>query len=124
MLHNAPHVFPHIDQMRRILIGLGCIPAICALYFRFTIPETPRFTMDVERNVKQAVDDIERFLSTGGYKFDPDLVIVRVQAPRSSVRASSPNWRPAGALPSSAMPAHRWCLIPATNSSANASPPA
>lgn len=62
------------------------MPAAVALYFRLTIPETPRFTMDIERNVNQAVDDIERFLSTGGYKFDPDSVVVRVIAPRASPR--------------------------------------
>jgi hypothetical protein len=48
-----------IDRAWRILLGLGCLPAVVALYFRLTIPETPRFTMDVERNVKQV--RIQRF---------------------------------------------------------------
>ena len=39
--------------MWRLLIGLGCVPGALALYFRLTIPETPRFTMDIERNVDQ-----------------------------------------------------------------------
>ena len=42
-----------IDRTWRLLLGLGCIPAAIALYFRLTIPETPRYTMDIERNVKQ-----------------------------------------------------------------------
>lgn len=75
-----------IDQCWRILIGLGCVPAAIALWFRLTIPETPRFTMDIERNVKQATQDIDRFLDTGRYKFDPDSIVVRVLAPRASVR--------------------------------------
>ena len=72
-----------IDRAWRVLIGLGCIPAAVALWFRLTISETPRFTMDIERNLKQATDDIERFLSTGGYHFDPDSIVVRVVAPRA-----------------------------------------
>lgn len=47
------HLVRDIDRTWRILLGLGCIPAVVALYFRLTIPETPRFTMDIERNVKQ-----------------------------------------------------------------------
>ena len=63
---------------------MGCVPAAIALYFRLTIPESPRFTMDIERNVKQALNDIETFLSTGGYRFDPDSIVVRVMAPKAS----------------------------------------
>ena len=72
--------------MWRILIGLGCVPGAIALYFRLTIPETPRFTMDVERNVKQATQDVENFLTTGSYYVDPDAVIERVQAPKATRR--------------------------------------
>ena len=86
-LHSAdPKVLADIDRAWRLLIGLGAVPAALALYFRLTIPETPRFTMDIERNVNQAVDDIECFLSTGGYKFNPDSVVVRVIAPRATPR--------------------------------------
>jgi hypothetical protein len=37
----------HIDFCWRLLIGLGAVPGAVALYFRLTLPETPRFTMDV-----------------------------------------------------------------------------
>jgi hypothetical protein len=40
--------------------------------------------MDIERNVKQAIEDIDMFLKTGTYKFDPNSVVVRVVAPRAS----------------------------------------
>ena len=66
--------------MWRILIGLGCVPACVALYFRLTIPETPRFTMDIERNVNQAAQDVDNFLTSGTYYVDPDTTIERVQA--------------------------------------------
>lgn len=86
ILHDDPHVLPHIDQMWRILIGLGCIPGVIALYFRLTIPETPRFTMDIERNVQQASQDVDNFLTTGTYYVDPDATVERVQAPKASRR--------------------------------------
>ncbi|KAG6871617.1 hypothetical protein C0995_002344 [Termitomyces sp. Mi166 len=74
----------HVDDIWRILIGLGCIPGCIGLYFRLTIPETPRFTMDIERNVQQATDDIKNVLTTGGFHVDPDAPIHRVNAPKAS----------------------------------------
>jgi len=56
------------------------------MYFRLTIPETPRFTMDIERNVGQATQDIDNVLSTGGFYVDPDAAVQRVQAPKASRR--------------------------------------
>jgi PHS family inorganic phosphate transporter-like MFS transporter len=76
----------HVDYCWRILIGLGCVPGVIALYFRLTIPETPRFTMDIERNVKQATEDIETVMATGGFYVDPDAAVQRVQAPKASRR--------------------------------------
>jgi MFS transporter, PHS family, inorganic phosphate transporter len=72
--------------MWRLLIGLGCVPGVIALYFRLTIPETPRFTMDIERNVRQASQDIGNVLTTGKFVVDPDAVVQRVQAPKASRR--------------------------------------
>ena len=76
----------HVDYCWRILIGLGCVPGVVALYFRLTIPETPRFTMDIERNVRQAADDIENVMATGGFYVDPDAAVQRVEAPKASRR--------------------------------------
>lgn len=86
ILESNPAVLAPVDQMWRILIGLGCVPGAIALYFRLTIPETPRFTMDVERNVKQAVQDVDNFLTSGSYFVDPDAVVQRVKAPQASRR--------------------------------------
>jgi MFS transporter, PHS family, inorganic phosphate transporter len=47
-----------IDKMWRIMIGFGAVPGAIALYFRLTIPETPRYTFDVERDVQKAVEDV------------------------------------------------------------------
>jgi len=76
----------HVDYCWRLLIGLGCVPGVIALYFRLTIPETPRFTMDIERNVQQATTDIDNVLTQGTFYVDPDAVIQRVQAPKASRR--------------------------------------
>lgn len=85
-----------LDQMWRLLIGLGCVPGAIALYFRLTIPETPRFTMDIDRNVKQATEDIKNVLSRGKFVVDPDAVIQRVRAPKATRRdffAHFSQWR-------------------------------
>lgn len=50
-----------VDKMWRVLIGFGAVPGCIALYFRLTIPETPRYTFDVQRDVEQAVADQEKF---------------------------------------------------------------
>ena len=74
------------DFCWRLLIGLGAVPGGIALYFRLTLPETPRFTMDVERNVKQASADVDAFLTTGGYVHDYEQENVRVAAPIATRR--------------------------------------
>jgi len=48
-----------IDQTWRTIIGVGCVPAVIALYFRLTIPETPRYTIDVENDLAQATLDAQ-----------------------------------------------------------------
>lgn len=84
IVNNTASDYPEIDQMWRILIGLGIVPAVVALYFRLTIPETPRFTMDIERNVHQAAQDVDNFLTTGTYYKDPDQAVELVRAPKAS----------------------------------------
>ncbi|KAF8486181.1 phosphate transporter [Russula ochroleuca] len=79
----------HVDYCWRILIGMGCVPGAIALYFRLTIPETPRFTMDIDREVQRAKADIENVLGPNGasatvYWVDPDAVVQRAEAPRRS----------------------------------------
>lgn len=49
--------------MWRTLIGFGAVPACIALYYRLTIPETPRYTFDVARDVEKAGDDVEAYMA-------------------------------------------------------------
>jgi len=73
-----------IDKMWRLLIGLGAVPAVVALYFRLTIPETPRFTMDIERNLDQAATDIQAVIAGRQSHVDEDAFIQRIDAPRAT----------------------------------------
>lgn len=51
------------DTMWRIVLGFGGIPGWFALYYRLTIPETPRYTFDVKRDPEKATADSKRFRS-------------------------------------------------------------
>ncbi|KZT22012.1 phosphate permease [Neolentinus lepideus HHB14362 ss-1] len=96
LLHDPYPDLDHVDYMWRLLIGLGCIPACFALYFRLSVPETPRFTMDVQRNIIRAAQDVENVLSTGKFYHDPDAVIQKALTPRASRRdfiAYFSNWK-------------------------------
>lgn len=73
-----------MDQAWRTLIGVGCVPAAIALYFRLTIPETPRYTMDIEANIKQASQDVDTYLTTGTYTVDPIHNHERADVPKAS----------------------------------------
>jgi len=84
ILTDPPFYAHHVDFCWRLLIGIGAIPGVLALYFRLTIPETPRFTMDIERNVQQASQDVDTFLTTGTFVVDPDAVVQRAVAPKAS----------------------------------------
>ena len=90
ILQDSPTSLERIDYCWRILIGVGCVPGVVALYFRLTIPETPRFTMDIERNVKQACRNIEAVLSANGvapgvWRVDPEASKERTDAPKASI---------------------------------------
>eukprot|EP00727_Mastigamoeba_balamuthi_P005795 m51a1_g1835 putative mfs phs inorganic phosphate transporter (568) ;mRNA; f:550901-552741 len=54
----------NIDHVWRLCLLIGVVPAACALYFRTRVPESPRYTMEVEQNLHQATRDIEK-LKTG-----------------------------------------------------------
>lgn len=76
----------HVDYCWRTLIGLGSVPGAIALYLRFTIPETSRFRMDIDRDVQRARADIGNVLGHNGtpaavYWVDQDAVVEREEAP-------------------------------------------
>ncbi|EME77982.1 uncharacterized protein MYCFIDRAFT_212607 [Pseudocercospora fijiensis CIRAD86] len=86
-----------VDKMWRVIIGMGAVPGCIALYFRLTIPETPRYTFDVSRDVVKAGSDIKAYLS-GTAEGIPDEVArvssMRDNAPKLDV--PKPSWRDFG----------------------------
>ncbi|RYP72693.1 hypothetical protein DL771_004029 [Monosporascus sp. 5C6A] len=71
-----------VDKMWRTLIGFCAVPAATALYYRLTIPETPRYTFDVNRDIAKAANDVEVCMS-GKREGQPDD-IERIQARRAA----------------------------------------
>jgi len=51
-----------VDKMWRVVIGFGAVPGCLALYFRLTIPETPRYTFDVSRDITKGGSDTKAYL--------------------------------------------------------------
>jgi len=84
ILADSPTAPNSVDFCWRLLIGLGCVPGVIALYFRLTIPETPRFTLDIDRNMKQAIKDVEG--NWKGIQAAPDYSVIttKVDVPTAS----------------------------------------
>lgn len=51
------------DRAWRIIVGFGAVPAVFALYYRITIPETPRYTFDIARDIEKADADIKAYVN-------------------------------------------------------------
>ena len=54
-----------LDKIWRLIVGLGAVPAFIALWFRLTIIESPRYTVDVLQDSLQAVADVSQFYQQG-----------------------------------------------------------
>ncbi|KAJ8638708.1 hypothetical protein MRB53_012975 [Persea americana] len=50
------------DLAWRLILMFGAVPALTTYYWRMTMPETTRYTALVERNIPQAVRDMEMLL--------------------------------------------------------------
>lgn len=44
----------NLDYVWRLCIGLGAVPAAATVYLRFTMPESPRYALNVNHDVEQA----------------------------------------------------------------------
>ncbi|KAJ6153653.1 phosphate:H+ symporter [Penicillium chermesinum] len=80
------------DKMWRTVIGLGAVPACAALYYRLTIPETPRYTFDVAHDYMQAGQDIEAYMHGRREGHSDALTRVQVQINEHS-RVPKASWR-------------------------------
>ncbi|KAF7503242.1 hypothetical protein GJ744_004070 [Endocarpon pusillum] len=73
-----------VDRMWRIILGFGAVPAVIALYCRLTIPETPRYTFDVNRDIEQGFAHYRAFIEN---TIGPRNGRRQVDADREGVRA-------------------------------------
>ncbi|EMD91171.1 hypothetical protein COCHEDRAFT_70979, partial [Bipolaris maydis C5] len=62
--------FRAVDRLWRLVIGIGVVPATIALAFRFTIPESPRYTLDILQNTKETLEDTANYF--GAPEFNPE----------------------------------------------------
>ena len=63
-------------------MGLSLVPACFAAALRLTIPESPRFTLDVTDNIAKAFDEADRFNNAN---LEPEWVRLANQDAISSV---------------------------------------
>ncbi|GJJ70117.1 MFS transporter, PHS family, inorganic phosphate transporter [Entomortierella parvispora] len=77
----------YLDIVWRICIGVGCIPAASTVYLRLTMPESPRYAMDVEHDVEKANLGVAR--ATGlTVEGDHSASAAEVLANRTAIEAS------------------------------------
>ena len=77
-----------VDLMWRWIVGIGAIPPFFAILLRWWIPESPRYTLEVEMNPTQAAKDVKIYYDTAmspiprpsettvDPRFDPDTIAV------------------------------------------------
>ncbi|KAI4782785.1 inorganic phosphate transporter [Aureobasidium sp. EXF-3400] len=56
-----------LDVIWRLILGLGAVPAAASLWFRLTIIESPRYTVDIVRDDHQAAVDVDRYFYSGDH---------------------------------------------------------
>jgi PHS family inorganic phosphate transporter-like MFS transporter len=72
-----------VDRIWRWVIGVGAIPALVAIAFRLTIPESPRYTLDVEGDGDRAWRDAQRYYDTKSRAVDGQRDVERLVGPSS-----------------------------------------
>ncbi|MCJ1438131.1 acid phosphatase pho5 [Xylographa pallens] len=83
-----------VDKMWRIIIGFGAVPGCIALYYRLTIPETPRFTFDVARDPEKAGEDTKAYIQ-GKHEGHPDEItrVNGIASAEQSLTVPKASWR-------------------------------
>lgn len=55
---DSPACRHAMDSVWRWVIGVGAVPSAIAIFFRFSIPESPRYTMEVLNRPDEALEDV------------------------------------------------------------------
>ena len=82
-----------VDKMWRVIIGFGAVPGCIALYYRLTIPETPRYTFDVARDVEKAGEDTKAYIQ-GKSEGHPDEItrVATIQHAEGRLEVPKASW--------------------------------
>ncbi|KAI8824914.1 major facilitator superfamily domain-containing protein [Fimicolochytrium jonesii] len=56
----------YLDYVWRIMLGFGIVPCLATVYFRLTMPESPRFDVHVRNDVEAAHRDINKISKVNG----------------------------------------------------------
>ena len=65
---------------------------LCSLYYRLTIPETPRYTFDVSRDIVKAGSDVKAYLNSAPEGLPDEIARVRTmreEAPQLEIPKAS-----------------------------------
>ncbi|KAF2835889.1 MFS transporter [Patellaria atrata CBS 101060] len=83
-----------VDKMWRVIIGFGAVPGCVALYYRLTIPETPRYTFDVARDIVKGGSDIKAY-HAGVPQGHPDEIerVREMQTNAENLEIPQASWR-------------------------------
>ncbi|KAI9216235.1 major facilitator superfamily domain-containing protein, partial [Blastocladiella britannica] len=82
---------PNFDNVWRLLLFLGIVPAIMAVYWRLQVPETPRFTAAVDGNSELAMKDLQDVVGQMGQ--GKDIVAAPVATTSHSLDPSQHGYR-------------------------------
>jgi PHS family inorganic phosphate transporter-like MFS transporter len=89
-----------VDTSWRWIVGLGTIPPLLATVIRWWVPESPRYTMEVEKNPARATEDVQKYftpqqgLLLGSPRSGPQLEPTLVGTPNQSLRRRSSGTEP------------------------------
>lgn len=75
--------FQAIDRLWRLVVGIGIVPAVIALAFRFTIPESPRYTLDILQNTKGTLEDTANYY--GAPELNPEHGHIEMRSPTPNI---------------------------------------
>ncbi|ORX95171.1 phosphate transporter [Basidiobolus meristosporus CBS 931.73] len=53
----------NFDYVWRLMLAFGCVPAIFTVYFRLTMPESPRYTLEVNGDAEKAAEDLRGIMN-------------------------------------------------------------
>ncbi|KAL4862761.1 hypothetical protein BDV12DRAFT_207020 [Aspergillus spectabilis] len=97
-----------VDVMWRWVVGIGVVPGVIATLFRFFIPESPRFLLEIEDDPIQAEFDATTLFSD--QPGSPEVLETNLSDPFNNINLIAP-WNEI-ALPSPALPTTSISITP------------